>query len=168
MKLRSLGILAAAVGAMIWGASAVNAGTLNIYVQEVGVDATPVLVGSGASFGSVSYSNNSYNGDFKITLLGSSSDNGASLSDLLSSTTSVQNLTGTTKTIILYASQNDYTLPSGTPLWPVGGVTPEQLAPWKAAGATGAGIGSQLFSPGIALDALAARARAYVDAWRAA
>jgi len=59
-------------------------------------------------------------------------------------------------------------LPPGTPVWPVGGVTPEQLAPWKAAGATGAGIGSQLFSPGIAPDALAVRARAYVDAWRAA
>jgi 2-dehydro-3-deoxyphosphogalactonate aldolase len=59
-------------------------------------------------------------------------------------------------------------LPAGTPLWPVGGVTPEQLGAWRAAGATGAGIGSQLFAPGVALDALAARAHAYVDAWRAA
>ena len=57
-------------------------------------------------------------------------------------------------------------LPAGTPLWPVGGVTPEQIPAWKAAGATGAGIGSQLFAPGVALDDLAARARAFAQAWR--
>lgn len=57
-------------------------------------------------------------------------------------------------------------LPAGTPLWPVGGVTPEQLPAWKAAGATGAGIGSQLYAPGVALDALAQRAAAYAAAWR--
>lgn len=58
-------------------------------------------------------------------------------------------------------------VPAGTPLWPVGGVTPEQLAAWKAAGATGAGIGSQLYAPGVALDTLAQRAAAYAAAWRA-
>jgi 2-dehydro-3-deoxyphosphogalactonate aldolase len=57
-------------------------------------------------------------------------------------------------------------LPAGTPLWPVGGVTPEQLPAWKAAGATGAGIGSQLFTPGVTQDELAARARAFAQAWR--
>ncbi|XLZ72538.1 2-dehydro-3-deoxy-6-phosphogalactonate aldolase [Massilia sp. SR12] len=58
-------------------------------------------------------------------------------------------------------------LPAGTPLWPVGGVTPEQLPAWQDAGATGAGIGSQLYAPGVALDALAQRAAAYAAAWRA-
>lgn len=58
-------------------------------------------------------------------------------------------------------------LPAGTPLWPVGGVTPEQLAAWKATGATGAGIGSQLYAPGVAIDILAQRAAAYAAAWRA-
>jgi 2-dehydro-3-deoxyphosphogalactonate aldolase len=58
-------------------------------------------------------------------------------------------------------------LPAGTSLWPVGGVTPEQIPAWKAAGATGAGIGSQLFAPGVGLDDLAARARAFAHAWRA-
>ncbi|WP_322405121.1 2-dehydro-3-deoxy-6-phosphogalactonate aldolase [Massilia luteola] len=58
-------------------------------------------------------------------------------------------------------------LPAGTPLWPVGGVAPEQIPAWKAAGATGAGIGGQLFAPGVGLDALAARAAAFVQAWRA-
>ena len=57
-------------------------------------------------------------------------------------------------------------LPEGTPLWPVGGVTPGQIGAWKSAGATGAGIGSQLFAPGVALDALARRARAFAAAWR--
>ncbi|MFK3737355.1 2-dehydro-3-deoxy-6-phosphogalactonate aldolase [Massilia sp. TN1-12] len=59
-------------------------------------------------------------------------------------------------------------LPAGTPLWPVGGVTPEQIAAWKAAGATGAGIGSQLFTPGVAPDELARRAQAFAAAWHAA
>lgn len=57
-------------------------------------------------------------------------------------------------------------LPAGTPLWPVGGVTPEQIPAWKKAGATGAGIGGQLFTPGIGLDDLGARAAAFAAAWR--
>jgi 2-dehydro-3-deoxyphosphogalactonate aldolase len=57
-------------------------------------------------------------------------------------------------------------LPPGTPLWPVGGVAPEQLAGWRAAGATGAGIGGGLYTPGVAPDALAGRAAAYAGAWR--
>jgi 2-dehydro-3-deoxyphosphogalactonate aldolase len=58
-------------------------------------------------------------------------------------------------------------LPAGTPLWPVGGVAPEQIAAWKAAGATGAGIGGQLFTPGVTPGDLAARAMAFAQAWRA-
>jgi len=57
-------------------------------------------------------------------------------------------------------------LPPGTPLWPVGGVVPEGIRDWKAAGAGGAGIGSALFTPGVALDELARRAKAFVAAWR--
>jgi len=57
-------------------------------------------------------------------------------------------------------------LPAGTPLWPVGGVTPEQLPDWKAAGATGAGLGSQLFTPGTPAQDVARRAAAYAAAWR--
>lgn len=59
-------------------------------------------------------------------------------------------------------------MPAGTPLWPVGGVTPESIAPWLAAGATGFGIGGQLYSPGVAADELAKRAAAFVAAWNAA
>lgn len=55
--------------------------------------------------------------------------------------------------------------PAGTPMWPVGGVGLHNLAAFKAAGAAGAGIGSSLYSPGVALDELERRARALVQAW---
>jgi len=58
-------------------------------------------------------------------------------------------------------------LPAGTGLWPVGGITPESLAPWVRAGATGFGIGSQLFRPGLALAEIDRMARAFVAAWAA-
>ncbi|MDB5919320.1 MAG: 2-dehydro-3-deoxy-6-phosphogalactonate aldolase [Massilia sp.] len=58
-------------------------------------------------------------------------------------------------------------LPAGTQLWPVGGVAPEQLKAWIAAGATGAGIGGQLYSPGVNLATLGQRAAAFAAAWRA-
>lgn len=57
-------------------------------------------------------------------------------------------------------------LPDGTPLWPVGGVTPADLPAWRAAGATGAGIGSQLYAPGVTPLELEERARAFAAAWR--
>ena len=59
-------------------------------------------------------------------------------------------------------------LPAGTALWPVGGVTPQSISPGVSAGATGFGIGSQLFRPGVSLAALADAARAFVAAWSAA
>lgn len=58
-------------------------------------------------------------------------------------------------------------LPPGTPLWPVGGVAPDTIAPWKAAGATGFGIGGQLYVPGIDAAQLGARAAQFIAAWRA-
>jgi 2-dehydro-3-deoxyphosphogalactonate aldolase len=57
-------------------------------------------------------------------------------------------------------------LPHGTAVWPVGGVTPESMPAWRSAGATGFGIGSALYTPGIAPAVLAERARAFVNAWR--
>jgi 2-dehydro-3-deoxyphosphogalactonate aldolase len=56
-------------------------------------------------------------------------------------------------------------LPAGTPVWPVGGITPDNMAGWKQAGATGFGIGGQLYTPGVALDELSRRAQAYVHQW---
>jgi 2-dehydro-3-deoxyphosphogalactonate aldolase len=39
-------------------------------------------------------------------------------------------------------------LPATTPLFPVGGIHPENMTDYYAAGATGFGIGSQLYKPG--------------------
>jgi len=59
-------------------------------------------------------------------------------------------------------------LPPGLPLWPVGGIAPENMVAWRRAGATGFGLGSGLFKPEFSLADIASRARAYVDAWGAA
>ncbi len=58
-------------------------------------------------------------------------------------------------------------LPAATPLGPVGGVTPASMAAWVAAGATGFGIGGQLYAPGVPAPELGQRARAFVAAWQA-
>ena len=58
-------------------------------------------------------------------------------------------------------------LPDGTPLWPVGGVAPEHIADWRRAGATGFGIGGQLYSPTVSITELTQRARSFVAAWQA-
>lgn len=58
-------------------------------------------------------------------------------------------------------------LPPGTPLWPVGGVSPENLPAWRAAGATGFGIGGALFRPEAGLEALRRQAEAFMRAWQA-
>ena len=39
-------------------------------------------------------------------------------------------------------------LPAGTPIMPVGGIAPDNMAAWRAAGAAGFGIGSSLYKPG--------------------
>ncbi|MGQ0709379.1 MAG: 2-dehydro-3-deoxy-6-phosphogalactonate aldolase [Rhodoferax sp.] len=58
-------------------------------------------------------------------------------------------------------------LPAQTELWPVGGVSPQSMAAWHAAGATGFGIGSQLYAPGAAAAEVLARGRMFVHAWQA-
>lgn len=56
-------------------------------------------------------------------------------------------------------------LPKDVLLLPVGGITALNMAPYRAAGANGFGIGSALYTPGVSVDELARRARAFVDAW---
>ena len=58
-------------------------------------------------------------------------------------------------------------LPKGTALLPVGGITPDNMAPYRKAGAAGFGIGSALYAPGIDAVEVARRARAFVDGWNA-
>ncbi|KVT01591.1 2-dehydro-3-deoxy-6-phosphogalactonate aldolase [Burkholderia ubonensis] len=54
------------------------------------------------------------------------------------------------------------------PLVPVGGVTPDNMQPFLAAGANGFGLGSALYRPGQSADATAAHARAFQAGLRAA
>jgi 2-dehydro-3-deoxyphosphogalactonate aldolase len=58
--------------------------------------------------------------------------------------------------------------PPSVPLMPVGGVTPERIAEYVAAGAAGFGIGSALYKPGISVAEVRKRATAFAAAWCAA
>ena len=58
-------------------------------------------------------------------------------------------------------------LPSETRLYAVGGVAPDTLADWRRAGASGFGIGSALYKPGMGAGDVGERARAFVAAWKA-
>jgi 2-dehydro-3-deoxyphosphogalactonate aldolase len=49
----------------------------------------------------------------------------------------------------------------------VGGVAADNLAQWIAAGATGFGIGGQLYQPGDSAQTVGQRAREFVHAWNA-
>jgi len=55
-------------------------------------------------------------------------------------------------------------LPKGTRVLPVGGVSPELVAPWLKAGAAGFGLGSALYKPGMTAADVGERARAFVAA----
>ncbi|OOG45445.1 2-dehydro-3-deoxy-6-phosphogalactonate aldolase [Rhodanobacter sp. C01] len=58
-------------------------------------------------------------------------------------------------------------LPKELPVLPVGGIAPDNMAPWVAAGAHGFGIGSALYAPGLDADEVAHRAHAFAQAWAA-
>ncbi len=57
--------------------------------------------------------------------------------------------------------------PRGTRFLPVGGVTPDTMAPFIAAGAAGFGLGSALYKPGKTAAEVGAAAKAFADAWHA-
>jgi 2-dehydro-3-deoxyphosphogalactonate aldolase len=57
-------------------------------------------------------------------------------------------------------------LPKDVAVLPVGGIAPDNMAPWLAAGAAGFGIGSSLYAPGRPAADVAARARDFAEAWR--
>ncbi|OYU69262.1 MAG: 2-dehydro-3-deoxy-6-phosphogalactonate aldolase [Alphaproteobacteria bacterium PA2] len=59
-------------------------------------------------------------------------------------------------------------LPVEAEVIPVGGVGPDQMAAWKAAGARGFGLGSDLYKPGMTADEVGRRASAALTALRAA
>ena len=58
-------------------------------------------------------------------------------------------------------------LPRDMRVLPVGGISPDNMTVWHQAGAAGFGIGSALYSPGLAPGDVAARASAFSKAWEA-
>jgi 2-dehydro-3-deoxyphosphogalactonate aldolase len=58
-------------------------------------------------------------------------------------------------------------LPPEVTVVPTGGVTTETLATWHAAGASGFGIGTALYKPGVEAPELRRRAEAFLAEWEA-
>jgi len=56
-------------------------------------------------------------------------------------------------------------LPQGTAILPVGGITPDNMAPYVNAGAAGFGLGSALYKPGDDVMQTRAKAAAFRHAW---
>jgi len=55
-------------------------------------------------------------------------------------------------------------LPADTRVLPVGGITPNTMEPWLAAGAAGFGLGSALYKPGMTAASVGEQARAFAAA----
>ncbi|WP_376960396.1 2-dehydro-3-deoxy-6-phosphogalactonate aldolase [Azospirillum sp. A26] len=58
-------------------------------------------------------------------------------------------------------------LPAGTRLLPVGGISPDTMAPFLEVGVAGFGLGSALYKPGMTAAEIAGRAEAFVASWKA-
>lgn len=58
------------------------------------------------------------------------------------------------------------TVPAGTQFLPVGGIDVDTLPAWLAAGASGAGIGTTLYTPGRGADEVGADADSLMRLWR--
>lgn len=57
-------------------------------------------------------------------------------------------------------------IPSDVALIPVGGITPANMAPFVAAGASGFGLGSALYKPGLSAMLVGQNADEFIAAWR--
>lgn len=57
-------------------------------------------------------------------------------------------------------------IPSDVALIPVGGITPANMAPFVAAGASGFGLGSALYKPGLSATQVGQNADEFMAAWR--
>lgn len=58
-------------------------------------------------------------------------------------------------------------LPSAIRVLPVGGIAPDNMQPWRDAGAPGFGLGSALYKPGFSAEQVGERAMAFVSALQA-
>lgn len=57
-------------------------------------------------------------------------------------------------------------LPMSVPVMPVGGIHAGNMAAWKQAGASGFGLGSALYKPGVSAQQVKAVAQGFAKAWR--
>ncbi|WP_416560673.1 2-dehydro-3-deoxy-6-phosphogalactonate aldolase [Limnohabitans sp. yimb22184] len=57
-------------------------------------------------------------------------------------------------------------LPASAALMPVGSITPDNMAPYRAAGANGFGLGSALYAPGRSAQMVQQQAQAFVRAFK--
>ena len=57
--------------------------------------------------------------------------------------------------------------PKELALLPVGGITPDNMGPYLAAGANGFGLGSALYKPGLSAAQVSANAQAFAAGWAA-
>lgn len=57
-------------------------------------------------------------------------------------------------------------LPRDVPIFPVGSITPDNMRPYRDAGARGFGLGSALYKPGMTAAQVGETARRFIDAWR--
>lgn len=58
-------------------------------------------------------------------------------------------------------------LPKDLPILVVGGINPDNMAPWVAAGANGFGLGSALYKPGATAAQVGKAAQAFLNGWNA-
>ena len=58
-------------------------------------------------------------------------------------------------------------LPKDLPILVVGGINPDNMAPWVAAGANGFGLGSALYNPGATAAQVSEAAQAFLNGWNA-
>jgi len=109
--------VAALIGAAILGAPTQANAAFQLALQEAGINGGAItVVSSGSDFQAGGITFSGVYGDFTVSILGGTSNNGALQSNILSSTTSVTNNDGAGKTLNLFVTQTNYTLPTGTSL----------------------------------------------------
>jgi hypothetical protein len=104
--------MAVLTAGLLIGTAAPARATFELSLQEDGGAITQVA--TGADFTPLTFSGTF--GDFAVTFFGATSTNSATLSDIMSSTTTVLNSSGMTHTLAFYVSQQDFTLPTSTSL----------------------------------------------------
>ncbi len=106
------GVMALAIGIFVLGAPPRASATFLLALQEDAGSITTVA--SGPSFGPLSASGTF--GDYAFSLFSATALDGVAGSNLLSAVARITSLVAATHTVSLYVSNQDYTLPTGSPL----------------------------------------------------